>query len=98
MAILETFNKQPGETRAFDISFADYLARNNTAARPVDPVQVAVDTGLTLVASIWVEEGGYVKLDLSGGQRWRTDKVTAWLYTIGGERLEADIKVRVKDF
>lgn len=99
MPILETFEMQPGEIRAFDISFAKYLARNNTTARPVDPIETLVQDGLTLVAALWVNEGGYVKLyfDGAGSQNRKTYKATAWLHTAGGERLEADIRIKVKD-
>jgi hypothetical protein len=97
MAILETFEKQPGEIRAFDIDYAEYLARNGTSARAVDPIEYQIQEGITLVAALWVDEGGFVKLYFDRGVHRKKYKATVWLNTAGGERLEADIVIKVKD-
>lgn len=97
MAVLDTFEKQPGEIRAFDISFARYLARNLTAARAENPIETQIQDGITLLAVLWVNEGGFVKLYFEGGVSGKKYKVTVWLNTAGGERLEADIVIKVKD-
>ena len=96
MAILETFEKQPGEIRAFTISFAKYLARTDDSARTSNPIEHLIEAGITLVAAIWVEDGQYIKFYVEGGTR-KTYKATFWLNTAGGERLEADVRIKVKD-
>lgn len=98
MAILETFDKQPGETKGWPISFAKYLAHTGDTARADNPVESLVQDGITLVAAVWVEDGDYIKFFVSGGVSGKSYKLTFWLNTAGGERLEADVRVKVKDY
>lgn len=97
MAILETFDKQPGETKGWPISFAKYLAKTGDSAVAVNPIEHQVPAGITLVSAMWVDAGQYIKFFVSGGLTGKTYKLTFWLNTVGGERLEADVKVKVKD-
>jgi hypothetical protein len=98
MAILQTFEMQPGEVKGWSISFAKYLARTGDSARPTTPIEYLVPEGITLVAAMWVDEGGYLKFFVSSPLKAKTYKLTFWLNTTGGERLEADVKVKVKDY
>lgn len=97
MAILQIFEKQPGETKAWPVSFAKYLARTGDEAIPSNPVEHQADSGISIVAVVWVAEGNYLKFWVSGGVSGKAYKVTFWLNTLGGERLEADVRVKVKD-
>lgn len=97
MAILETFDKQPGETKGWPISFARYLARTGDTARELNPIESQIPPGITLEAAVWVANGNYIKFFVSGGQDRKTYKATFWLNTAGGERLEADVRIKVKD-
>ena len=98
MAILETFEMQPGETKGWSISFAKYLDRVGDSARASNPIEHQVEAGITLVAAIWVEDGNYIKFFVSvQSNKTKTYKATFWLNTAGGERLEADVRIKVKD-
>lgn len=98
MAILQTFEMQPGEIKGWPISFAKYLAATNQSALELNPIEYQVPAGITLVGAFWVAEGGYIKFFVSNPLSRRTYKLTFWLHTSGGERLEADVKVKVKDY
>ena len=98
MAILETFEMQPGEVRGFTISFAKYLARVGDSARASNPVEQLVQEGITVLAVVWVGSGNYLKFFVSpDSNKTRSYKATFWLNTAGGERLEADVRIKVKD-
>lgn len=97
MAILETFEKQPGETKGWPISFDKYLTKTQDSAVAGNPIETLVPAGITLVSAMWVDAGKYIKFFVSGGLTGKTYKLTFWLNTEGGERLEADVKVKVKD-
>lgn len=97
MPKLETFDKQPGETKDFDVSFARYLKSRGDTARAISPVETSVPAGITLLTAVWVAETGSVKLWMSGGTDKVNYPVTVWLNTAGGRRLEADVVFRIKD-
>jgi len=95
MTILATFGKQPNEIRDYDISYTEYLAARQDSPRLVDPVEVVVQDGLTLDEFFLID--GVVKVFLSGGTDGETYKVTTFMHTEGGRKIEADIKIRVKE-
>lgn len=97
MPILERYTKQPGETRFYDITFARYLARRGDAARTADPLQFACEDGIVLDSVEWVFPGNFARLWFSGGTHGANYKATVWLHTMDGERLEADILIKVRD-
>lgn len=93
--ILARYRQQPGEIKSRSVSFKRYLDRMGDAARAVDPIEVSVPQGLTLVAGTWVGADAFYKA-LVQGQPGR-HKLTVWLNTAGGERLEADLLFIIKD-
>lgn len=93
--ILARYRQQPGEIKSRSISFAKYLERMGDSARAVNPIEVSVPTGLTLVSGTWIDAENFYKA-LIQGEPGR-HKLTVWLNTAGGERLEADIVFIIKD-
>lgn len=90
--ILEKYEKQPGETEDFDISFAEYLARRGDTGASFT---VEVGTGITVESSSLID--GVVKVFLSGGTDGATYKVTAKLVTSNGREKHGEIEVKVKE-
>jgi hypothetical protein len=93
--ILGRFRQQPGEVRSRTISFARFLELAGETAAGETPTEVLVPEGLTLVADAWVDDGNYYKFLIQGvaGRH----KMTIWLNTSGGQRLEADVIFTIKD-
>lgn len=92
MAILKSFDKQPGEVQDYDISFADWLAAlSDTAAS----FAVTAETGITLGDTSLTS--GVVKAWLSGGVHGTRYKITASVTTAGGRTKEDEIMIRVKE-
>lgn len=90
--ILETFEKQPGETRYFGISFVDWLAKvGDTGASVTGSAQ----TGLTLSATTLAS--GVARISVSGGTTGTKYKVTVRLTTTAGQIKEVDVYVKVKE-
>lgn len=93
--VLARYTQQPGEVRSRSISFKRYLDRMGDSAMSGSPIEKLVPDGLTVVADAWVDAGGYYKALIQGvaGKH----KLTVWLNTTGGQRLEADIVFVIKD-
>jgi len=95
MAILATFEKQPGDTQDYDISFVEWLdALGDTAVSHT----CAVETGITMLSSSL--SAGVVKVWLSGGTSGTKYKVTASITTATATPRvkEAEIIVKVKEY
>lgn len=94
--VLATYHQQPGETRSRSIRFKRFLDRMGDSAIAGDPIEKLVPPELTVVADAWVNDGGYYKALIKGvpGKH----KLTVWLNTAGGQRLEADILFVIKDY
>lgn len=95
--ILGVFERQPAEVKDFDISFADYLFAHRDTARSYDPVELQVPDTLRLLEQQWIGSRGYLKIWVAGMIDRRSYKITAWLNTEGGRRLEADVMVVVRE-
>lgn len=95
--ILAVFERQPGEVKDFDISFADYLFAHADTPRTYDPIELEVPATLQLLERQWMGSRGYLKVWVAGMQDRRSYKITAWLNTEGGRRLEADVMVVVRE-
>lgn len=95
--ILAVFERQPGEIKDFDISFADYLFAHRDTARSFTPIELQVPAELHLLEKRWIAQSGYLKVWVAGMQDRRSYKITAWLNTEGGRRLEADVMVVVRE-
>lgn len=93
--VLARYTQQPGEVRSRSISFKRYLDRMGDSAMSGNPIEKLVSEGLNVVADTWVDSGGYYKCLIQGvaGKH----KLTVWLNTTGGQRLEADIVFVIKD-
>ena len=95
---LEIFTKQPGELRDFDVTFGPFLDAHTDTALAGNPIVVGtVPSGITLVTAAWVPETRTMKFWVSGGTSGKKYTLTASLLTTGGRRLEADIKIAVKE-
>lgn len=92
VGILEIFEKQPGETKALPIAFAQFLTANNDA---YSTHEVDVGTGLTFESSAYAN--GVVTVFVSGGTDKQSYKVTVRVTTSGGRVEEADVRVKVKE-
>ena len=93
--ILETFEKQPGDTQDYDISFVEWLsALSDTAVSHT----CTADAGITLVSSSL--STGVVKVWLSGGVSGVKYKVTATITTATATPRvkEAEIMIKVKEW
>lgn len=93
MAILEKFEKQPGETKYFDIHFTDFLAALGTTALSVACTATA---GITQsqVATI---AGGIVRVWASGGTDGQSYKYEVTLTCVNGWIEQQEIVVKVKE-
>ena len=90
--VLEKWEKQPGETLDYDISFEDFLdLRGDTGASHV----VNAPAGITLEASTL--SAGVVKVWLSGGTDGQTYIIEAVVTTTGGRVKEGEIAIKVKE-
>lgn len=92
---IDTFPKQPAEVRYYDVTYADLLKKNADTPRVVDPYEVIVPAGLTLVASSL--NNGVIKMLFGGGTSGTKYKVTTLLHTVAAQTLEHEIIIAVKD-
>jgi len=94
--ILETFEKQPGEVRYFDISFVDWLAKvGDTGASVTGAISNAPDSSLVLSATLL--NAGVVRIVVSGGTSGKKYTVSVRVTTAFPQVKEADVYVKVKE-
>lgn len=93
MAILDTFNKQPGEVLDYDIDFARYLPSSDQIASVVS----TADAGITLDSSTISTSGKVVKQWVSGGVSGVTYKIQVRITSTGGRVKEAEFRIKVKE-
>lgn len=93
--IIARYTQQPGEIRSRSISFGGYLNAMGESARAVDPVETLTTPGLSIEAGVWIDAGNFFKVLVKGTPG--IHKLTVWLYTSGGQRLEADVMFTIRD-
>ena len=96
MTILAKFEKQPSDVQDFDIDFSEWLTGMLDSAPGPTGLEVAVDEGITLLASIL--NNGVAKVWLAGGVDGMTYKVTTTVTTTGGRVKQAEIKLKVREY
>lgn len=89
------FTKQPRETRRIDLSFRRHLNTAGDEPLAVEPASVSVDPPASVAA--WLHQDGVVTAWVEGGVNGRNCPGSAILKTAGGEVLELDFVVRVRE-
>lgn len=95
LRLVARWQKQPGDEQDYDIDFGEWLDSIDDTPRAVNPIEVTVPPGITLVASELV--GRVVKVWLSGGTDRSFYKITITMTTSGGRVKEVDFEIRVKE-
>ncbi len=89
----EILEKQPTESRLYDIDFTSRLATGDTITA-VTSVSTA-QAGLTIGAPTFTTTAAQARI--SSGTTLVLYKITAIVTTVGGDTLELDIYLRVED-
>jgi len=99
--ITNVFPKQPREVRWFSISYADLLAAYADTPRvntPVEFVEWPAEAGaVILVEQVFNPVTGLLSILVGEGLTGTTYLVTTLLHTISGQRLEHQVRIKVKD-
>jgi hypothetical protein len=99
--VTNVFPKQPREVRWFSISFADLLAAYNDTPRvnaPIEFVEWPAETGaIVLVEQVFNPATGLLNILVGEGLTGTTYLVTMLLHTVSGQRLEHQVRVKVKE-
>lgn len=89
----EVLDKQPSESRLYDIDFAPLLATGDTITS-VTSVSTA-QNGLTIASPSFVSPK--VQVRISSGTSGTLYKLTAIVVTTDGDTLETDVYLRVEE-
>lgn len=96
--ITNEFPKQPRESRWCPVSFAEQLAAFNDTPRAVDPIELdPVPDGITVLEQVFDTATNRYHVLVAGGVSGRKYKLTMWINTTSGQRLEHDITIKVKE-
>lgn len=96
--ITNIFFKQPREIKWVAISFAELIAAQEDPADPIGPITLdTIPAGIVLEDQNFNIATGLLLLLLSGGEDNRTYLITMWLNTVGGQKLEHQVRIRVKE-
>ncbi len=95
LEVLQTWDKQPGETQDYDIDFTEWLDRLRDTPAASNPVVWTIDPGINVLSTSLT--GGRAKVWLSGGQDRKRYRVTATMTTAGGRIKQAEIRINVKE-
>ena len=94
--ITNTFPKQPREVKWYAISFADLLAAMSDTPRATDPIEFdAIPDGITLEDQEFVD--GVLNVLIAGGTDKTRYKLTVFLHTTSGQKIEHQVTVSVKE-
>lgn len=93
MAILEKFEKQPGETKYFDVHFTDFLTALGTTATGV---VCTAPTGITQTQPATIS-GGIARVWSSGGTDGQSYKYEITVTCASGWVEQQEIVVKVKE-
>lgn len=93
--LLSTFTKTPRERMDYDVSFQEWLRKENDQPAVVSPLSVTVEPGITLAAVSFTN--GVAKVWLSGGLDGESYRVTLVLTTAGGREKEAEFQINVSE-
>lgn len=89
----EILDKQPSESRLYDIDFAPLLAAGDTVTAVTSVIESP--SGLTIgAASISTPK---IQIRISGGTSPVLYKITAIVTTANGDTLETDVLLRTED-
>lgn len=96
--ITNTFEKQPREIKWIPISFAQLIEAQQDPARAMDPITLDdIPAGLTLVDMQYDDATSRLRLQVSGGTDGQTYLLTMWIHTLSGQKLEHQVRVKVKE-
>jgi hypothetical protein len=94
--ITNTFPKQPREVKWYAISFAELLAAMSDTPRATDPIEFdTIPDGITLEAQEFVD--GVLNVLIAAGTDKTRYKLTVFLYTARGQKIEHQVTVYVKE-
>ncbi len=96
--ITDTFPKQPREIKWIPISFAELLSALGDSAYSPEPYTLdTVPSGIAIDDQLYDMPTNKLWLLVSGGAHNRTYLLTMWLNTVGGQKLEHEVRIKVKE-
>lgn len=91
--LVGTYTKQPGERYPFTVSFASRMAQQGDTLASVSAT--ADDPSVTIVQATISGQVAYVWVE--GGTHGENYQITLVATTTGGQLLEAEVRVRVRE-
>lgn len=96
--ITNEFPKQPREVKWLPVSFAELLQAYADTPRALDPIELdPPPAGITIEDHVFDPITGRLNILVSGGADNTKYKLTMWINTTSGQRLEHEIEVKVKE-